>query len=622
MFSPRTVDVWFPLMRRTDASSWQVRDNHPGLFGWGRLKPGVSLEKASAEMKTIAERLSRQYPDSNSKIGANLKPLLENQVGEYRSSLALLLGAVVLVLLIACVNLANLLVARGAARAREFAVRAAVGASRWQIIRQLLIESLLLALLGGTIGVFFAAWSRDLLVALSPPGVPRFQNVTIDGWVLAFSVFVSVVTSVLFGLWPALHTSRADIQLALKSGGHGSSAAPGARRARDLLVVAEVALTLVLLTAAALVLKSFANARSLPLGYQPQNLLTARIDLPEPSYADGKKVLAFSNALLEKIAVLPGVNHVALAANPPLMTGWQTGFLPEGMPEPPPGQLPSVEMSVVTSDYFQALGTSLLRGRMFDARDQEDAPQAVIIDQMLAERSFGAQDPIGKRIRMHVNEERGREYRTVVGVVPHLKVYGFDETTALPQAYLPMAQSPETGLVVLLRTSVTPQSLEEPLRQIVAGLDPTQPAFEFRTMQERVEETWATPRLMSFLLSAFAGLALTLAVIGIYGVMSYNGLRRMREIGLRLALGAQRSQVVTMMLRQGLRLLAVGLVLGFVGAFAASRVLRSLLFGVNASDPVIYLLVSLLLALTAAFACWIPARRASRVDPMITLRAE
>jgi putative ABC transport system permease protein len=622
MASPRTVDVWFPIMRRFDNASWQTRDNHPGLYVWGRLKAGISLETARAEMNGIGARLALKYPDSNSKIGLNVTRLLENQVGDYRSSLALLLGAVGLVLLIVCVNLANLLAARGAARAREFAVRAAVGASRWHIIRQLLVESLLLALIGGLLGVGLAAWSRDLLLALAPAGVPRFQNVQIDGWVLAFSLFVSLATSLLFGLWPALHTSRADIQLALKAGGHGSSDAPAARRSRDVLVVVEVAFTLVLLTAAALVLKSFANARALPLGYEPEGLLTARVDLPEPSYSEGKKVLSFSDGVLEKVAAIPGVQHAALAANPPLLTGWQTGFLAEGNSEPPPGQLPAAEMTVVSPDYFPTIGTPLRRGRMFDARDQEDSPPVLVIDQLTADKYFPGQDAIGKTIRMDVNEKKGRQWRTVIGVVPHLKVYGFEETVSLPQFYLPLTQSPQNGLVVMLRTSLAPKALEEPLRRIVAALDPAQPAYEFRSMQERVEETWATPRLMSFLLAVFAGLALTLAVVGIYGVMAYNGLRRTREIGLRLALGAQRSQVVAMMLRQGLRLLLVGLVFGFGAAFALSRLMRSFLFGVNASDPRIYLAVSFLLALTAAAACWIPARRASRVDPMITLRAE
>ncbi|MEY2549453.1 MAG: hypothetical protein QOD64_2035, partial [Verrucomicrobiota bacterium] len=602
---------------------WQSRDNHPGLYGWGRLKEGVTIDKALAQMKEIAARLAAQYPKSNTGVSVTAKTLLENQVGDYRESLKLLLGAVALVLLIACANLANLLAARGAARGQEFAVRSAVGASRWQIIRQLLIESFVLAVLGGLLGLGLAAWGRDVLVALSPPGVPRFQNLSLNSWVLAFSLGLSFVTSVLFGLWPAWHTSRADLQLALKSGGRGSSDSVGARRSRDLLVIVEVALTLILLSTAGLVLKSFANARNLGLGFDPHLLLSARVDLPEPSYSDAKKLLNFHEALMSKLSVLPGVQNAALAANPPLMTGWQTSFLPEGMQEPEPGKSPSTEVSVVTDGYFQTLKTPLLRGRPFDTRDTKEAPPVIIIDQLTADRYFPGQDAVGKRIGMYVGGENDqRVYRTVVGVAPHLKVYGFEETTVLPQAYLPMRQHPQTGLVVLLRTTLSPKSLEKPVRDIVASLDPAQPAFEFKTMQERVEETWATPRLMSFLLACFAILALTLAVVGLYGVMAFNGLRRMREIGVRLALGAMPVQIRTMMLKQGMRLLGVGLVLGFAGAFALSRVMRSLLFGVSANDPVIYAVVTLVLAVAALFACWIPARRASRVNPMITLRAE
>ncbi len=622
MFSPRTVDVWFPLMRRTDNTGWHNRDNHPGLFGWGRLKPNVSVERAQSEMNTIAARLQKQYPASNSKVGISVTPLLENQVGQYRGSLGLLLGAVGLVLLIACANLANLLAARGAARAREFAVRAAVGASRWQIVRQLLVESLVLAGIGGALGLGFAAWSRDLLVRLAPPDVARFHDLPLDSWVLAFTVALSVATSVLFGLWPAWQISRVDVQLALKSGDRGSSEGRGAKRLRDLLVIAEVALTLILLSSAGLVLKSFAQARSLAFGFEPENLLTARVDLPEPTYADRAKLITFSKALLEKISALPGVEHAAIAANPPLMTGWQTGFLAEGLPEPPPGQLPSVEMSVVSGDYFATLKTALLRGRVFDARDTKDAPLVVIVDQLLAERYFPGQNPIGKRLRMSTDEKAGRQFYTIVGVVPHLKVYGFEEPVSLPQAYLPILQQPQSTLVILARTSQSPQVLGPSLRRIVASLDPAQPAWEVRTMQDRVEETWATPRLTSFLLTAFAGLALTLAVIGLYGVMAYHGVRRTREIGVRLALGAQRLQVCTMILRQGMHLLALGLLIGFGGAIALSRLIRNLLFGVNPADPTIYLGVSLLLAAAASLACWIPARRASRVDPMVTLRAE
>ena len=622
MSSPRTVEVWFPVMRRTDNPGWQTRDNHPGLYGWGRLKEGVTRDAAFNDLKQIAARLAKQYPDSNSAVSVTVTPLLENQVGDYRGSLTLLLGAVGLVLLIACANLANLLTARGAARQREFAVRAAVGASRWQIVRQLLIESLVLALFGGSLGLWLAAWGRDLLIALSPPGVPRFQDLPLDGWVLSFSLALSVITSLLFGLWPACHMSRPDIQLALKSGGHGSSDAPGARRSRDLLVVGEVALTLVLLSAAGLVLKSFANARGLGLGFDPRLLLSARINLPESTYPDGKKLTNFSDAVMAKFATLPGVENAALASNPPLMTGWQTSFVREGSPEPEPGKMPSAEMNVVTPGFFQTIKAPLLRGRPFEAADTKEVGPVMIIDQLMADRFFPGQDPIGKRIRMSTGEKGAKEFRTIVGVVPHLKVYGFEETTILPQAYLPIAQQPQNELVALLRTALSPKSLEKPVRDIVASLDPSQPAFEFKTMQERVEETWATPRLMSFLLVCFAALALSLAVVGLYGVMAFNGLRRTREIGVRLALGARREQISAMMLRQGMRLLAIGLFVGFVGAIALSRVIRSLLFNVNASDPAIYLTVVVLLCGAAVVACWIPARRASRVDPMVTLRAE
>jgi putative ABC transport system permease protein len=623
MFSPRTVEVWFPLTRRTGDPLWQSRDNHPGLFGWARLKEGVTIEKALAEMKEIAGRLAVQYPKSNTGVSVTVETLLQNQVGEYRNSLRLLLGAVALVLVIACANLANLLAARGAARAREFAVRAAVGASRWQIIRQLLIESFVLAAVGGGLGLCLAAWGRDLLVALAPPGVPRFQNVALSGWVLVFSLGLSFVTSIFFGLWPAWHSSRADIQLALKSGGHGSSETAGAKRSRDFLVVAEVALTLILLSSAGLILKSFANARNVGLGFDPHLLLSARVDLPEPSYSDPKKLMNFHDALLAKLSVLPGVQNAALSANPPLMAGWQTSFLPEGMAEPKPGKMPSTQVTVASDDYFQTIKTPLLRGRAFDGRDTKEAPLVIIIDQLTADRYFPGEDAVGKRIGMYVGGENDqRVYRTVIGVVPHLKIFGFEETVVLPQAYLSMRQQPQNGLVVLLRTSLSPKSLEKPVRDIVASLDPAQPAFEFKTMQERVEETWATPRLMSFLLVCFAVLALTLAIVGLYGVMAYNGLRRMREIGVRLALGAMPAQIRMMMLGQGMRLLVAGLIIGFIGAVAMSRVIRSVLFGVEASDPFIYATVTLVLIVAAIVACWLPARRASRVNPIITLRSE
>jgi putative ABC transport system permease protein len=621
MLSPRTVQVWLPLMRRSAEMSWQTRDNHPGLFGWGRLKPGLTIEQAQSEMKLIAARLEKAYPPSNAKIGVKVTELLENQVGQYRESLRLLFGAVAVVLLIGCANLANLLAARGAARAREFAIRMALGASRWQIVRQLLAESLVLAVFGGLLGLCFAAWGRDLLVALAPPDVSRFRETRLDGWVFLFTGILALATSVIFGLWPAWNASRADAQMALKAGAHGASDSPAARRSREALIVAEVALTLALLSAAALVFQSFSKATSLSLGYEPRHLLTARVDLPSPAYDDEKKLITFTNALLEKLRTIPGVEHAAIAANPPLMTGWETNFLPEGTPEPPPGQALSAEMTVACGDYFETLGTPLLRGREFTPGDTKNVPPAIIVDQMIADRFFPGQDPLGKRIRMQT-DDTGRKMHTIVGVVPHLKVYGFEDATPLLQIYVPQAQAPSTELVLLLRTALPKESLEKTLQQIVASIDPAQPVFEIRTMEDRVAETWATPRLMTFLLAIFSGLALLLAVIGIYGVMAYNGQRRTREIGVRLALGARRRQITTMMLRQGSRLLALGLTMGLVGMLGVARVLRSVLFEVNVANPAIYLTVGAVLAGAALIACWIPARRAARVDPMITLRSE
>ena len=621
MFSPQQPDAWFPLMPLTDNQGYQSRGNHPGLTGWGRLKPGVAVKTAQAEMTTLAKRLEQEHPKTNKNVGVRVQPLLEDQVGEYRSSLTLLLCAVAVVLLIACANLANLLAARGAARSREFAIRTAIGATRWQIVRQLLLESLVLAVLGGMLGIFLAAWGRDLLVALMPADAMRFQETRLDAWVLLFSGGLSIATSLLFGLWPAWQTSRADAQSALKAGAHGSSDAPAARRSRELLIISEIALTLVLLSAAALVLKSFANSASARLGFEPQGLTTAQVVLRGSAYAEDAQMLGFSTNLLEKLRAIPGVEHAAIASTPPLMTGWQTWFVPEGMPQGEGVDSPTMEMASIMGDYFGALGTPLLRGRSFTPQDTSDAPPVIMIDQVTAEKYFPGQDPIGKRIEMSGGGNT-KVMREIVGIVPRLKVYGFEEATPLPQGYIPQYQAPFDSMVLMLRTSASAQALERTLRQVVASIDPTQPVFDVLSMQDRVEETWATPRLMASLLGTFAGLALVLAVVGIYGVMAYNGHRRTREIGVRLALGARRRQIVQMMLNQGMRLLGIGLLVGFGAALAASRVLRSLLFEVSATDPAIYLGVAVVLALAAAIACWIPARRAARVNPMITLRAE
>ena len=621
MSSPSGVDVWVPIMRRA-AGAWDDRENHPGLYGWGRLKNGVSVEQARGQMRAIAASLEKKFPATNTSVGATVTPLLENQVGSYRKNLTLLLGAVALILLIACANLANLLAVRGAARAREFAVRAALGASRGQIVRQLLAESFLLALLGGLGGFLIAFWGRDAIIALSPPGIPRLENVTLDGWVLVFTLGLALCTNFLFGLWPARMAAKTDTQLALDAGARGSSDSLAAQRTRNLLVVAEIALTLILLAAAGLVLKSFARAQALSLGFEPRQLLTARLDLPFRVYSSKEKVVQFSDKLLERVRALPGVVDAALSSNPPMLAGWQTDILREGAPKPLPGQAISADTEIVRGNYFATLKGTLLRGRVFDQRDAGTSPLVTIIDQSLADRFFPNENPIGQRMQIDPDDSGTGRLFEIIGVVARMKMRGFDQISSLPLVYFSQSQVERTNYVLMVRTQGAPAALEKSIRDAVAAVDPTQPVFDVSPMLDRVQQTWAGPRFVSFLLLVFAGLALLLSIVGLYGVLSYSALRRLREIGIRLALGAQRSDIRALILGQGARLLACGLTIGLVGLIAVSRVLRSFLFEVNAIDLPIYLGVSLVLALAALVACWLPARRAARVDPMITLRSE
>src|SRR5213595_1932004 len=383
--SPQDTDVWLSMMRRSNNPAWMDRSHHPAIFVWGKLKPGVTVDRARTEMKAIAARLEKTYPDTNGQETAVVTPLLENLVGKYRTNLTLLLGAVGLVLLIACANLANLFAARGAARAREFAIHAAVGATRVQIIRKLLLESFLIAILGGALGFCIAVWLRDALIALGPEGVSRFQQISFDLPVLGFTFLIASLTAVIFGLWPAWQASHADVQLALKEGSAGSGEPPSAKRARDWLVISEIALTLTLLVAAGLVLKSFSRLQSLSLGYEPRALFSARVELPWKTYSSREKIGTFTKALLDRVRALPGIQSAGIGSNSPLMGGWQTGFYREGHPPDSPSNMPSADLEIITGDYFQTFKTPLLRGRTFNDRDTKDSPRVIIIDQALAE---------------------------------------------------------------------------------------------------------------------------------------------------------------------------------------------------------------------------------------------
>jgi putative ABC transport system permease protein len=618
--SPQSTDAWVPIMPRASNNIWQSRAIHPMLFGWARLKPGVSIEQARGEMNAIAARIEKDFPQTNKGIGASVTSMIDSLVGDYRNNLTLLLGAVGLVLLIACANLANLFAARGAARAREFAIRAAVGASRGRLVRQLLIESAVVALLGGALGFLLAMWSREALIAVAPAGIERFHEITFDGRVFVFTFAVASLTSVLFGLWPAWNSSRTNLQLALHASSSRTSDSRAAGRTRDWLVVGEIALTLVLLSSAGIVLKSFARAQSLALGYEPKRLLTARIDLPFTKYREVQQVTNFSNALLEKVRALPGVENAALGSNPPLIGQWQIDFLREGVVAEPSDR-PSADSEIVAGDYFTTMGATLLRGGTFNERDNKNSPLVAVIDQTLAEQYFNGEDPIGKRLSMHPDDV-GDENRLfeIVGVVARIKFRGLGDPAPMPVVFFPQAQVERKSFVLLVRSSAP--ALEKPIRDIVSSIDPDQPVYDVRPMIERVQETWATQRLLTFLLSVFAGLALLLATIGLYGVIAYTAVRRVREIGVRLALGAQRADIRALILGHGSRLLATGLAIGVIGAFVCSRLLRSVLFDVSAVDPLVYIMVSALLAIAALLACWLPARRASRINPIIALRAE
>ena len=623
MTSPQDSDVWLSMMRRSNNPVWMQRTIHPMIYVWGKLKAGVTVEQARTEMKGIAARLEKTYPETNRGETAVVTPLLDNLVGKYRTNLGLLLGAVALVLLIACANLANLFAARGAARAREFAVHAAVGATRSQITQKLLIEGLLIALFGGALGFCIAVWVRDGLIALGPRGVERFHQISFSLPVLAFTFVIASFTTLLFGLWPAWQASRGDFQLALKEGSAGAGDPPSAKRARDWLVIVEIALTLTLLVAAALVLKSFSRLQSLSLGYEPRGVFTARFELPWQKYNDRGKIDTFAKALLDKVRATPGIQSAAVSSNGPLMGGWQTGFWREENPRPQPSDMLNSDLEVVGGDYFSTLKASLLRGRTFDERDTKDSPRVIIIDQAMAEQYFPGENPIGKRLGVDAgNDDEGWVMSEVVGVVARMRFHAVDEMAPLPVIYCSLGQAKRSSLSLFVRSTMGAAALERSIRDAVSSVDSSLPVFDARPMMDRVQESWGSQRLLSFLFSVFAGLALMLATIGLYGLLAYTTLKRVREISIRLALGARPAQIRALILSHGMQLLLIGSTIGLIAAIALSWALQRVLFEVKGIDPRIYLGVGLVLFITTFLASWIPARRASRVDPIIALRTE
>jgi putative ABC transport system permease protein len=639
---PTRVEMWTPVGPLSDQETWKQRGNHPGLYAVARLTAGLTLEQAREDMKNVTAALEKQYPDSNQGNSATIISLTENYVSDVRRALYVLFGAVGFVLLIACANVASLTLARASTRQREMAVRAALGAGRWRIVRQLLTESALLALIGGVLGLAFAQWGVEAILAISPEGaIPRVAEIGLDRSVLLFTAAVSILTGVVFGLAPALHSSSPDVQEALKEVERGAT---GRRRwLRGGIVVTEIALTLVLLVGAGLMIRSFFRLQQVNPGFATENTLSFSISLPERNYPDTEldKRVNFFNQVKEKIAALPGVQSVGLSSGLPLgANGWQTSFSVVGRPDPPPSQTPSMEACVADVGYFETMRIPLLRGRWFDERDNrahlrpEDLKgkspiqqfvaglRSIVIDEEFARRHWPNENPVGKQIRMGRSGDPLTTAITVVGVVGRVKMEGLRNNSDRVQGYFPFRQFPFGGMIFTVRTTLAPEKLVASVRGQTRAVDPNQPIYDIRTLEQLRAESVAPERLNLTLLGVFAAVALVLALVGIYGVISWSVTQRTREIGVRVALGAQTGDILRLVVGRGMSLVGAGIGLGLAGALLLARLMTALLFEVSAADPVTFVSITLLLAGVALLACWIPARRATKVDPMDALRCE
>ena len=586
---------------------------------FGRMKPGVTLAQAQADVDRIVSGMKQQYPENyppSSGFMISVVPLLQQVVGEVRRPLLILLGAVGFVLLIACANVANLQLARAAVRQREIAIRAAVGAGRRRIVRQLLTESILLSLIGGALGLLLTFVGLRVLISLGPDTLPRLNEIAVDSRVLGFTFVVSLITGVVFGLAPAVRSSRVDLNGVLKDSGRSTGS--GHNRARNAFVVVQVALSLVLLIGAGLLARSYNHIQNASPGFNPQNVLSFRMSLPNSKYK-GPAVTNFYKQLTERIKALPGVESVGTSYSLPMSSvafAWGPITIEGYVPKHSADFIMSNER-FVSPGYFPAMGVPLVKGRLFDDRDVKDSQQTVIVNENLAERFWQNLDPIGKRL------ERGDKepWRTVVGVVRDTKEFSFDNEPPI-SIYHPHEQFPIGTMFMVVRASTPTAVLTPAITKELRALDPELPAFEFKTMEQRLSDTLSRRRFSTFLLGVFSLVALVLAAIGIYGVMAYSVTQRTQEIGIRMALGAEPGKIMLMIVRHSLVLVVVGVLLGLAGAFALTRVMSSLLFRVSATDTLTFVAPPLILAAVALLASYFPARRAARVDPTIALRSE
>jgi len=617
-FPGAETQIWQPL----DITAARLNERYSRwLSSVIRLNPGVTIAQAQAEMDALARSMRQEYPRFyREDWGVNLIPLRNELIGDVRDALPILLAVVGCVLLIACANVANLLLSRATARQKEMAVRAALGAGRWRLIRQLLTESILLAAAGGGLGLLLALWGNTHLIKLGPQELSSGGPVGIDGRVLLFTLLVSLLTAVLFGLAPAWQTSKLNLTEALKEGGRNASAGRG--RMRNLLVIGEISMALVLLVGAGLALKSFYRLLRVDPGFDPANVLTMRLDLSPVEYPEGHQQRAFYEQVLSRIESLPGVQAAGAVHNLP-MGGWGNtrNFSIEGQPEPSL----NVDFYQASPHYFSAMGMRVAHGRFFTPDDREDRPRVTIVNETLARHFFPDQNPLGKRIKMGAATGQF-PWLSIVGVVRDVKQNALDEETK-PALYVSYLQPPLPGwkfqyMFLVVRTQYDSLSLLPALRNTLQALDKNQPVYRVSTMEQLLARSVAARKFSLLLLALFAALALALSVVGLYGVLAYAVTQRMREIGIRMALGAQRNDVLKLVVKQGMALALIGITVGLIASFALTRLMTTLLYRVNAIDPATFIVFALLLAFVALLACWIPARRATKVDPITALRSE
>ena len=623
---PDKTELWLPPLRL-------VPELFPGqdvtqtrrmgyLAAVALLKPGVSQQQAASEMETITARLRQQYPDTNNIRFNRVVSLHDHVVGDTNKLLWLLLGAVTFVLLIGCANVANLLLASGASRQKEIAIRTALGASRWRVMRQLFTESTMLALTGGAVGLLIAFWGLAAITKLLPTDFPRLNEIHIDLRILGFTFVASVLTGILFGLAPALQISRGDVQDSIKETGRGVSGSRRQNRFRQALIVAEVALSVVLLVGAGLLFRSFMHLQSVNTGFSSHEVLTARLTPAGPNYRTNADGMRFYSQVLEKLSNVPGVQDAGIINTLPLDKGPTSGFRVEGRPVTTPDKWPSVNYRVVSANYFSAMSIPVLQGRAYTDRDDGNAPGVMIVNQKLAQDIFSGEDPIGKRITFgNVDNNQQPVWWEIVGVVANVRSLELREEPN-PELYFSALQELWPNMSLVVRSSVDPASLSGSLRQIVNEVDKSVPVSSVKTMDHVVSESITQPRFNLFLLGLFSTVAMLLSAAGIYGVTAYGVTQRTHELGIRIALGAQVGDVLKMILGQGMAVIGIGVVLGLAASFALARLLRSLLFGVGENDPLTFVAITVVLLLVALIACYIPARRATKVDPLVALRYE